>query len=411
MSDQAGQSNKAAIFQLDVVYLDTNLTEIQCDEVHPLCGPCRKHCICCYYDRPDPNVRAREMTRSPTSATSTSTIDLIARVRRNSSPTSVRPPPWFGCPDKRILDLQLMNWYTYISCTARPEISARTRELWAYEIPQKALGCDYLLYSVLSYSSLYIHIHNPHDQDIAQVAHSYFGKAIRSLSAAVAHVNDGNAEYLFAASLLIALQAALAWKDPCTQKEGYQLPIQWFLMGRGVRSILKVGMPAIKNTSMNVMVEAPKPRDPGKTGTISATLNSLPSFDDSPDVLAMIKVRTFLKCLYEAVQAETLAFARYRLTLFPIVLSDEFFEMLRMHDPRALIALAYYFAAMKNLEGYWWYDGRAKHEITGIAGLLPDSWLHRIAWPLEAIEGRNTGIPDWKTISECIPLSLAEVSP
>src|ERR1700755_1085503 len=84
----------------------TSANDAKCDEVHPLCGPCRKHCICCYYDRPDPNAKTRQVVSSPSSVSSTTTIDLVARA--SASPTFTRAPPWFGCPDKPTTDLQLM---------------------------------------------------------------------------------------------------------------------------------------------------------------------------------------------------------------------------------------------------------------------------------------------------------------
>lgn len=304
-----------------------------------------------------------------------------------------------------------MNYYTYVNSTGRPgEIEPPLRRIWAFEIPQKALQCDYLLCAVLSYAAMHIHIHNPDDLPMGDLAHRYFGDALRSLGSKVACVNDTNADFVFPASLLIALQSSLSWLDPCCKHDSYQLPLQWLTMGKGVASVLRVSAPAIRSTSLNVMTTSFLPPRPQReeeehSPKFPFTKPVCEAFE-SPDVQALRKALKYLEYLFWNMHRDdAVTYNRRRLFLFPLVMEREYVELLRSHDPRALCVLAYYFGAMRCCEGFWWYDGRAKHEITGISGLLPRSWKKQIAWPLAVIERAETPMPKWTELAELIPLT------
>lgn len=94
---------------------------------------------------------------------------------------------------------------------------------------------------------------------------------------------------------------------------------------------------------------------------------------------------------------------------FPTAVSAQFVELLKQHDPRAMIVLGYYFAVLKMADDVWYLRGRAEWEIKGITDKLPEAWKPYMAWPLkvlnndtleEGTQGTETGAKGETTSAE-----------
>lgn len=62
------------------------------------------------------------------------------------------------------------------------------------------------------------------------------------------------------------------------------------------------------------------------------------------------------------------------LGLWPVRVEDEFFELLSLTHPGALILLAYYCVILKHMEECWYFGGRPAKLIFSIAAALPLRW-------------------------------------
>ncbi|KAF1980840.1 hypothetical protein K402DRAFT_343659 [Aulographum hederae CBS 113979] len=366
------------------------LRRVKCDEVHPRCGPCTNHSVFCFYDRAEVIPRGR----------STSAIAQL-----HSPDDIVTPPPWFGHPpDRRKLELQLMNTFTYMHMIKKRSSDPRVQNVWAHEVPQMAIDCDYLMSALLSAAALNIHIHNPHEPRMRCAAHDYFGLAVCSLRPQLAQINSSNAVLVFAASCLIAFQTSAQWMDPCEKDHRpYQLPVQWLQMEQGMGRVARTAGSLILLSGMKGLVHSvpagarglspsTTTPEPDRKLTMFTDFAAAVAASNPSDEEERALTDTFHKItrIYRGMRdGDSLIFIRGRILIFAPSLQQKFIEMLEMNDPRAIILLAYFFAAMKPLEEDWWTRGRAEYEVRGIATLLAATgpeWRRFVEWPLQWIE-------------------------
>jgi len=301
-------------------------------------------------------------------------------------------PPWFGSPDKERLDLQLMNLFTYVNSTGSSDYDPRCRRIWAYEVPQMAINCDYLMCAVLSCAALHIHIHQPGDHKMRRAAHDYFGNAILVLRRQLPQINSSNADLVFAASILIAFQSSTLWLDPCNKCDpSYHLPTQWLQMEQGVGKVLRAAAKSGALLSMRPLLEIlPRKTAPGEVQdglfrALGATMDSAVDEDVETEAAIRCALGHVMSIFRGIWTGEGGPMTRRRLLMFPVLLRPRFIELLEAHDPRAVVLLAYFFAATKVVDQHWWLKGRAEYEVTGMLSLLPEAWKEHLAWPLAVV--------------------------
>lgn len=78
-----------------------------------------------------------------------------------------------------------------------------------------------------------------------------------------------------------------------------------------------------------------------------------------------------------------------QMLLFPLIVDTRFIELVGESRPRALVALAHYFALFVILESFWYIDQTGRREVEAIAAHLPPHWKPLMEWPLKVI---NEGI-------------------
>ncbi|KAF2397447.1 hypothetical protein EJ06DRAFT_149482 [Trichodelitschia bisporula] len=380
---------------------------VKCDEVHPECGPCRKHEVRCNYDR-SVFVSARSSSQGQSSTTSSKSYQLSPCSESSPMGFLDPPPPAFGQPSSRMLDLQLMNHYTYMHLMGSCKHDPRVRKMWAYDVVQRAVGCDFLMSAILSFSSMHLHINNPSDRKMGLVSHYYFGTSLRLLTEQLSTIGPHNADQAFAASIMIQFQTFMSWKDPCTRHMGpYAPPVHWLEMCQGVGSILRTAAQCVVNSVMKPLLDAspaalPRGAGPVSPGFVDEVESYCPDFarfgefltadaaSESPDPATAVVRDVFdiIHTLYIAHEAGQNPIAtRRRLLTFPNALDPRFIELLRACDPRAMITLAHYFAIMKKADGIWWFMGRPEYEIEGVWGLLDEKWKQYLSWPRKLVAG------------------------
>lgn len=315
-------------------------------------------------------------------------------------------PPMFGAASSRMIDLQLMNHYTFMhmvgtNCQHDPKV----RQMWVYDVPQRAVGCEFLMQAILSFAALHLHIHQPHDNKMKLLSHHYFGSALRMLMLQISSIGPQNADMAFAASVMIQFQVFMSWKDPCCHGTTvYKPPIQWLEMCQGVSSILKSALSNVQSSCMKPLLDAgpntiggvaigpatpTSPASPGSPEMYEEELQLWGSFlreDISDEGVSLKKAFDLIHSLYLThINGEPRSASRRRLLTFPNALDATFVGLLRDSDPRAMITLCYYFAVMKLSEDIWWFHGRPEFEINGVWSVLDDEWKIYMAWPRKMI--------------------------
>jgi hypothetical protein len=293
-----------------------------------------------------------------------------------------------------------MNHYTFMHMVGTCQHDPKVRQMWAYDVPQRAMGCDFLMQAILSFAALHLHIYKPHDANMRLLSHHYFGTALRMLMLQLSKIGPHDADMTFAASVMIQFQVFMSWKDPCGHEvDCYKPPVQWLEMCQGVGSVLKAAFSHVRDSFMKPLLEA-------GPNTIRGAVGPLPATPGSPEEYAepfqrfgsflrhdMTNDKAVLKHAYDLIhelyiaqaQGESRMATRRRLLTFPNALGPSFVELLRDSDPRAMIVLCHYFGVMKMAAGIWWFHGRPEYEINGVYSCLTDEWKPYMDWPRQMI--------------------------
>jgi hypothetical protein len=72
--------------------------------------------------------------------------------------------------------------------------------------------------------------------------------------------------------------------------------------------------------------------------------------------------------------------------IWPMRKSVEYLGLLRAQHPGALILLAHYCLVLQKVEGYWYFEGRARRLLANAASRLGERWHQYIEWPLTGIQ-------------------------
>lgn len=272
-------------------------------------------------------------------------------------------------------DLQLMNHYTYMHVAGAQSATTdpRVRQMWTYDVPQRAVGCEFLMQAILSFAALHLHIYTPNDTKMRDLSHHYFGTALRMFTQSLSTLDSHNADMAFAASVLIQFQVFMNWKDPCGDSSAdYEPPVTWLEMCQGVASLLKSGLRSMQYSCMRPLIETgPHLLSTGggiyplsHTQAAAAVEEYAPPFeamaeflqaDSSQEKPILDETFRLIHSLYEFhITGDCKAWTRRRLLTFPIAVKGGFVELLRLSDPRALVIMAYYFAVMKMVDDIWW---------------------------------------------------------
>ena len=78
----------------------------------------------------------------------------VSTLRR---PTPQESPPFFGTPHSRLVELQVMNHYTYMHTGHASDHHPALRLMWSYTVPQAALGSELLMDAVLAQGAQHLH--------------------------------------------------------------------------------------------------------------------------------------------------------------------------------------------------------------------------------------------------------------
>ena len=297
---------------------------------------------------------------------------------------SPKKPPFFGQPTTRMIELHLMNHYTVLHVVYPNYTSPKNEMLWAYAIPQQAVGRDYLMNALLSLAALHLHIQRPNDVRMALISHHSTVRALQNMQNQISNITTENAPMTFAASMLIQFQIYLSWRDPCTTTESYELPIRWFSIAQGTANILRAASAQFQHQDITTIIPECQPKEEfdDPFGNAYALLDE----QDPEDKFILYEALTLAHSIYKAViEGQSSGLKRRLVHRFPTRINSRFVELLKQHDPITMIVLGYYFAALKLAGDVRWLSGRADYEIKGITDMLPEIWKRHMAWPLEVV--------------------------
>ncbi|KAK1982455.1 hypothetical protein LZ30DRAFT_590533 [Colletotrichum cereale] len=421
--------------------------KIKCDEVHPRCGNCVKHGVPCDFENPDilddllaaitpsnntlsshsPADRAPSMARSPS----------VAGSNRGMTPSFAGSPPVMSysplyikpstatispttTSNNRFLELRLMHQFTSMTSRTLVVNTAATCEIWTNTVPRLAFGgASYLADAMLAVSALHLRSFNPDDRTLIRASHSYMASSLAAYCACLQNgITEANAESLFLTAALIAFQSTATRifirdeADPHDPSSAYSLPLPWFHAFQGVKTVVAMSWPWIRNSSVVIPIIDSQPvlqLDLGATSPNSFFGRLLDNLEDELQGEDAITAMSTRQSYQHAVAVLNWAHKlphRGAALAFPATVSKRFIELLEERRPRALAILASFFALLKGFESaVWWLDGVARREVMGIVSQFEATspWWQHLEWPVKIALYKNSIIPpevwgsDWVT--------------
>lgn len=405
--------------------------KIKCDEVHPRCGNCVKHGVGCDFENPDADDMSVVTTtsasssslgppRPPSDAASTPPTLLVDFNLLATTPTiSVASPatpsaflspstPLYSnpstapigtrSPTNRLLELRLMHQYTSMTSRTLVLNSSVTDDTWQNVVPRLACsGANYLADAMLAVAALHLRSLNPDDKELRRASHAYMASSLKAYCASLnGGIDERNAEPLFLTSTLISFQSSASRifirddADPRDPASAYTLPLAWFHAFQGVKTVVASSWPWIRNSGAALSIIESQPvlqLDMQGDAPTSFFGHLLDDLDEELAKEDPVQAQTTRQSYEHAIAVLNWAHKlphRGAALAFPATVSRRFLTLLEERRPRALAALACFFALLKSIESVWWLQGAARREVMGIVSQFEAAspWWSHLEWPV-----------------------------
>ncbi|KAF5129961.1 Sterol regulatory element-binding protein ECM22 [Metarhizium anisopliae] len=381
---------------------------VKCDEAKPICSNCTRLHLTCLYDR----VKPADHAPPPPLSSPSSSSSPSAAAKETADPGSAADPP--ESEARRKLELSL--FYQYLSETG-PSIAVdeASLPLWADKVPQLALGCNALLYSLFLVAAL----HRAKKSNGAGAesgsgsgsgsldhhASAYLDMAVRELGREIEHLSPANVDAVcLAASVLRIYTFVRLQERELRDGEGegapYAPPTSWLRMTGTSAAVFRrsatitamdpgsIGMQMVGLVADLLGEGEPRPLEGPLAHLLRRQLSH--ELEEPWDAAVRDAYLSALNCV-AAVWAAMLdrrppgSVAR-RLVVFPLLVDARFVDMVDEKRPRALVVMAHYFALLAMLRGFWWVGDAGPREVKAIAKHLPAEWQAWLRWPLEILK-------------------------
>ncbi|KAM3443124.1 hypothetical protein MY4824_000829 [Beauveria thailandica] len=346
----------------------------QCDEIRPACSKCKAHNHECLYDR---------APRNPQSAARRLSLQPEASPMSSVTPDSPLAHPASETRARRLLELQLMNYFCF--------------SIWTVVVPGLATSYDALLHAIMTLSLR--HMLCTGCQDIApldkiKLYHAqYLEATLQEYRKVVVALTTTVADAASFTSVVLSLDAFASLRD--RELGDYTAPVQWLQLCKGVTQIFRVTLQLLEGdaeANINKIVATSGPFvEPSKI-MCEANRNQFPALlvrrpgDSDEDDAVYIDTVSYIGAIQSAVDAgEHMDAITRRLVIYPVLFPQRFVALLDEHRPRALVILAHFFAVAAHCRASAWVGDIPKKEILALEEFLAPQYRHELAWPLSVV--------------------------
>lgn len=275
---------------------------------------------------------------------------------------------------------------------------------WMTELPKIALSCNYLIHGMMSAAALHLAYLHPDQREryqLLSVQHQDI--ALEPFQIAMSNITTENCNQVFGFSLLLmvshfaSFRASEFFLSPVTGNNGLS---DWVIWHRGCQTILNQARASITSGPLapligeeqraRIYTEAAK--QPGDENDKSLE-NVLRFLDESPSIKASTTVAEMEACkdattrlrrlLKASSQTEDSVIRRAFASIWPVIISDVFVQLLSQFQPLALIIMAHYCLLIKNCHSCWYMEHRAYHMFDAVKQNLSEEWTIYIERPLK----------------------------
>lgn len=312
-------------------------------------------------------------------------------------------------------ELELLHFYITETGPSIAFDKETSHDMFVKAIPRMALKSDGLLYSL--YSITYLHQSkttggdeptSPSKEIIAKAREGhqlYLELAFRHHREELKHMSRQNADTLWMTANFMRVNAFVVLSE--RSLEPYTPPLEWLRITES-------------HTPLYLALFSAAGDD--KTTQIAKLTNSTPVAHDSEKRKGTIQDAAMQRVLhassdmqgydeddpaqwedgmrqaYESAlgyiggtlelirQNSPIGLVGRQMMLFPLIVDTRFIELVGEGRPRALVALAHYFALFVILRSYWYIDETGRREVEAIHAHLSPHWRKLMEWPLTVIK-------------------------
>ncbi|GFF73268.1 hypothetical protein IFM61392_00854 [Aspergillus lentulus] len=365
---------------------------VKCDERRPECSNCANRNTPCTYA---PHVSTEDL--SPDS----SSCPLPPRSQAPNRLYKFTTPGWMDDTESQpqaselnLVDMELLlNW-----CSTTYVTMAHTKQaehIYQYVLPKEGLSYPFVLHGLLALSALHIARTRaqPPSSHYFSIALEHQNRALTLFRPVVLSINRENSETVFAfAGILLQLAFAMSPCSPFTETyDPIRELIQAFTLCGGLREIIGASWNWVKEGKLaEVVLDVDDSKHwplPDAVQTAISHLECLNQYRareiESHDPACYGSAIDHLRDLMEIYQDKP---QRVEIALrWPFGLQPKYVDLLREHDPMALVILAHYCLVLHHFRDHWWMEGWSSHVARHIWKVLGEYWRPSVSWVMKEI--------------------------
>ena len=256
-------------------------------------------------------------------------------------------------------DLELMHHYTSHAYQTLPG-SDEIRQIWGFAVPKEAFKFDFLLHSILAFSSNHLAYINPSRATHFRLAASaHQSVALTGLNKAITDIGPLNCHATFASATLAVMNAF-------ADARAYNLDVlmETFHIVRGIHVVMKDVTHMLLRGPFALIIKpvGDPPKPPSSLSTFLAEIKalgcsaSMNSPQSSPVIVeAVEQLRIALQYALDTTSHPALR----AIMIWPITLETEFLETLRARDhPDVRALLKHYCKLLEYASSEFWFLSR-----------------------------------------------------
>ena len=275
-------------------------------------------------------------------------------------------------------DLELIFHYTlYTSLTLAT--SKSDEELWQLVVPQEAFSSHFLMYGLLSISSLHIaHLRPSNAECYKNLGAQHCSSAMELLKPVLQGLGSGDADAVATfIPLLTSISFATLPELPPIATDYLELILAKFRSLRAVKDMLQSVWPMLETSSVGLFLfmDTARRADPKAVNTEVA--------------LEALEWRVHAEVVSKLLRIEYLDAVRYlrhslqhkvQVLTWPLLVSDLFFQAMTEREPAAIAILGFYGALLHMMEAVWYVGDKGYRIVSAAAEILPPEWKTLMRW-------------------------------
>lgn len=253
-----------------------------------------------------------------------------------------------------------MHHFTATAYTYLPRGAAR-QNVWQLVVPRLALEHSYLMHQILAMSALHLVTLHPDRRGCYSIsATNHQDEAIRGLRQVLTTVDDKNCHAVFATSSLLCIGVFASSAASVMQNglPGMDNLLEVFSMLRGMHSLLQNHEQIIKDGPLGPILRLDHHQS--ETTLLSSIVRLVkdlqmpPAAFPSTEASCRDAAKRLVECISHAIASTDIPELRVT-TTWPIGLTREYIDLLRLRDPAAKVVLSLYCQILEHVGSRYWY--------------------------------------------------------